>query len=301
MTTAWLAQRERGSTFALYLIVWIARALGRRVARAVLYPICAYFVCFSFAARCASRDYLRRVLGREPALREVFRHYHTFAAVVLDRVFLLSGRDEDFTISLDNEAAVSALFARREGCVLLSAHFGSFEVLRAIGQKCPGLEMRLAMYEANAKKISRIMAVLNPAATDMIIALGTPEAMLHISAALDRGAFVGMLADRLRQLGKRVRCDFLGAPASFPTGPLQVACALGRPVVLGFGVYVGDRRYAVQFESLVESWPQDRNLRAAAVEEAVRRYAARLEQHCREAPYNWFNFYDFWSEDAASR
>jgi predicted LPLAT superfamily acyltransferase len=30
------------------------------------------------------------------------------------------------------------------------------------------------------------------------------------------------------------------------------------------------------------------------VEDAVRLYASRLEHYCRDAPYNWFNFYDFW-------
>jgi predicted LPLAT superfamily acyltransferase len=24
------------------------------------------------------------------------------------------------------------------------------------------------------------------------------------------------------------------------------------------------------------------------------RYVERLEHYCRLAPYNWFNFYDFW-------
>ncbi len=29
----------------------------------------------------------------------------------------------------------------------------------------------------------------------------------------------------------------------------------------------------------------------------VARYAQRLEHHARSAPYNWFNFYDFWQSD----
>jgi predicted LPLAT superfamily acyltransferase len=32
------------------------------------------------------------------------------------------------------------------------------------------------------------------------------------------------------------------------------------------------------------------------IREAVERYAARLEALCRESPFNWFNFYDFWDE-----
>ena len=32
-----------------------------------------------------------------------------------------------------------------------------------------------------------------------------------------------------------------------------------------------------------------------AIEEAVTRYAKRLEHYAREAPSNWFNFHDFWT------
>ena len=34
--------------------------------------------------------------------------------------------------------------------------------------------------------------------------------------------------------------------------------------------------------------------REAAMHVAIERYAERLSQHCRQTPYNWFNFYDFW-------
>ena len=37
---------------------------------------------------------------------------------------------------------------------------------------------------------------------------------------------------------------------------------------------------------------------ALQVAEAFGRYAARLEAVCRAHPYNWFNFYDFWREEA---
>ena len=34
--------------------------------------------------------------------------------------------------------------------------------------------------------------------------------------------------------------------------------------------------------------------REAAVEAAVRLFARKLEEQCRQEPYNWFNFFDFW-------
>jgi predicted LPLAT superfamily acyltransferase len=86
----WVKYPERGSRLAMRLAAWLMLALGRPVARLLLYPICAYFVVFSRRARKASAGYLRRVLGRQPGARDVFRHYHTFASTIQDRVYLLA-------------------------------------------------------------------------------------------------------------------------------------------------------------------------------------------------------------------
>jgi predicted LPLAT superfamily acyltransferase len=40
----------------------------------------------------------------------------------------------------------------------------------------------------------------------------------------------------------------------------------------------------------------DRSKRDAVIRECAARYAQRLEHYCRLAPYNWFNFYDFWND-----
>ena len=55
MSGAWLEQRERGSLAAMRLITWITLTLGRRIGRALLYPICLYFIVFSPRASSASR------------------------------------------------------------------------------------------------------------------------------------------------------------------------------------------------------------------------------------------------------
>jgi predicted LPLAT superfamily acyltransferase len=235
------------------------------------------------------------VLGRPPTLREVFRHYHTFAAVLLDRIQFLAGGGAELDVQVVNESIMDDVLHQGRGCVLLGAHFGSFEMLRAVGISHPGTEVRLVMYEKNAVTTGRVLAALNPALAEMIIPLGKPEAGLRISEALDRGAFVGILADRSRGQEAHLMCDFLGQPAPFPLRPLQLAAALKRPLVMGFGAYLGDRRYRAEFELLVDAWPEDRAQRKLVVEEATRRYAASLEQHCRRTPYNWFNFYDFWT------
>ena len=41
--------------------------------------------------------------------------------------------------------------------------------------------------------------------------------------------------------------------------------------------------------------------REEAVREIVQHYADRLAHHARNAPYNWFNFYDFWHSQSNVR
>ncbi|MDH5222800.1 MAG: acyl-CoA synthetase, partial [Betaproteobacteria bacterium] len=82
MTAAWRARPERSHRQILRLMRWIALALGRGVARAVLHPITAYYLAFAPRERRASGAYLARVLGRPSTLAERYRHFHSFAATI---------------------------------------------------------------------------------------------------------------------------------------------------------------------------------------------------------------------------
>jgi hypothetical protein len=70
-------------------------------------------------------------------------------------------------------------------------------------------------------------------------------------------------------------------------------------VVLAFGLYRGGNRYDLAFESFSDGLHIPRAERAQALSALIRRYATRLEHYARLAPYNWFNFYDFWNDPAA--
>lgn len=290
-TPEWVARPERSNVPTIRLIVWIALNLGRPAARALLLPISAYFLLFSArAARAASCAYLEKVLGRKPGVRDLYRHYHTFASVILDRVFLLGGRLDKLDVRLENTEAVQAALAPGRGCILLGAHVGSFEAIRAAGQQRQMPPGNLVMYEENARKLNAVLHVIDPGLAQRIIALGKPNAMLKVRDALARGEFVGMLADRVIEGEGSVACEFLGEPARFPTGPLRMAALMKAPVVVMAALYLGGNRYQVHFDPL----PLPQQATEAEIASAVQAYAARIEHYCRIAPYNWFNFYDFW-------
>lgn len=288
----WLTHRERGSTTLLRWMTFLSLRLGRPGGRFFLYFIAAYFFLFAPTARRHARVYLRRVLGRAPTALERFHHILTFATTTHDRVYLMKDRLQLFDITIEGEQVVKRALDAGKGAFLMGSHVGSFDIVRAVGQRQPGLRVAMAMYEENARKVSDMLAAINPAAKPEVIALGHMDAMLKIREYLDRGTFVGVLGDRTLGNEASRHVQFLGAPARFPIGAMRAAAILRRPVIFMIGLYRGRNRYHVVFEPLADFSAIEH--RDAAVQEAIERYARLLEKHVRSDPLNWFNFFDFW-------
>jgi predicted LPLAT superfamily acyltransferase len=301
--SAWAQQSERGNPFAVRLMAWIAVAFGRRIARGVLHPVTVYYLLFAAQARRQSARYLARALGRPPTLADRYRHVFTFAAAVLDRVYLARGRLQDFDLRLDGAPLMDELVAQGRGALLIGAHLGSFEALHAVGASRPNLRVAMAMYPDNARMIHETLQAIAPDFHLDIIPIGRPSSTLAVRDWLDTGGLVGMLGDRVlaaeRARTGLVELPFLGQAACFSDGPFRLALLLKRRLVFMVGLYRGGNRYDVRFEPLADfsAPPADAQARDNLLRDAMRVYVQRLERLCREAPYNWFNFYDFWNED----
>ncbi len=288
----WAQRKERGNMAALRLMTWIALHLGRRISRLVLLPIVAYFYAFSPSARAASRQYLARIPGQSSGALAVFKHLHAFAAVTLDRLFLLNGRMDLFDIRIQDVNNAVAVAVSGSGFLLMGAHMGSFECVRSIARDHP-IQMVLLMYEENSRNIKQMLQAINPQAQQDIISLGQPGSMLMVKERLGEGALIGILGDRSLDDSGHVAVDFLGSTASFPLGPFRMAAMLRKPVYFMAGIYLGGNRYCTHIE-LVMDFSDPTLDRAQAPVQALQRYVQLIEAHCKAAPYNWFNFFDFW-------
>jgi predicted LPLAT superfamily acyltransferase len=295
---SWKTRKERSNLFTVRMARRLTQLLPRQAGRWLLYPTVWYFLVATPKARAASLQFLKRVLPHRPGLRELFRHYLHFATAVMDRAYLLRDDLEGFQIEIVGEATVEKVRQANQGGFLVGAHLGSFEALRALGREnLDQPRIVMVMYEQNARMINEALSALNPNLQQDIIGLGSVDSMIRVKHALDGGAMVGILADRLLETecspaDQRI-LPFLGRPAAFPVGPFRMAALLRRPVVLMLGLYLGGNRYRLVFEDLYD-FSTVRANRQAAVEEAMIRYVGRLEHYTRAYPYNWFNFYDVW-------
>ncbi len=292
---AWAQRPERSSMAVLRLMVWLSLTLGRRLSRLVLYFIAAYFVVFAPSAKRASKTFLTRALGRVARLPDGFRHVLTFATVVHDRVYWLRGRFDLFDVKISGEEHIAALRAEGRGIVLVGGHFGSFEALRVLGER-HGIDAKMLMYPDNARMVMAVLAAINPALIDSVIALGRPESVLHAREHLVAGGCVGILADRTLDDQNTRSVSFLGEPAPFPLGPFRLAAMLRAPVVFMAGSYLGGNRYHLHFEPVLDFVDIAAPGREVAIFDAQDRFVDLLQTHCQKTPWNWFNFYDFWHD-----
>jgi predicted LPLAT superfamily acyltransferase len=283
-------------------MAFISLRLGRTLSRIPLYGIAVYFYLFAPSARRHSRRYLRLALGRHPKARDRFRQILSFATTIHDRVYLINGQFEIFNITLQGEDLMLAQSDSGRGALLMGAHMGSFEVMHSLGRSQRGLQVSMAMYEENARKINATLAAINPRLLADIVPLGRIDAMLTIAERIERGAFVGVLSDRTLGREPVQAVTLLGEQAYLPTGPMRAAAILRCPVFFMAGLYRGGNRYHVVFEPVADFSATAAGVRSAAVRSAIERYAAVLEHYCRSDPYNWFNFHDFWrAPDGAPR
>jgi predicted LPLAT superfamily acyltransferase len=298
-TEVWETQRERSTPRTMRLVLWLALHLGRRLMRLLLFPIVAYFLVTGGEAARASQAFLSHALGRKPSLAERVRHWYSFAAVMLDRIFLLSGQDGALAIEIERDDIVLEATRQGRGALLLVSHFGSFDVMRVTGLQRHQLPLRIVLDRQHGAMFTQVLEALNPALAAGVIDASQrgPALALSLKEALDQGHLLGLMGDRTHAGQRTVRVQFMQRPARLPEHPWILASVLQVPVILAFGIYEGGNRYRIRFELLAQHVLLPHADRSNAVRNYAQAYAHRLEAQVRMAPYNWFNFFDFWSDE----
>ena len=291
--TDWTRVAEKGSVLGLQIIWWVCRVLGRPAVRTLVRGVALYYVCSDPELRRVSREFQRRV-GRRGTFGDTYRHVLRFSFCIVDRLFLLNGQTELFEIESHGDDLLRATLESGQGAILVGAHFGSFEALRARAQE-DAFPLSIVGYFENAQRINALLASLGPELATRVIHV-EPQGVSHmmkIRECIRAGELVGFLGDRMAPGAEGVRVPFLGAEVEFPTGAFAVAAALGCPVFVAFCTSDGANGYEIHCEPFGELASVSRADRPEVVRDAVARYARSLETRVLASPDNWFNFYDF--------
>ena len=295
-TENWQQQKERNNPFFLEMLVWLALHLGRNLVFPVLVIIAFYFCFFAREPKKASRYYLKKVLPNKPSFIHVWKHFYTFARVSVDRLYFLSGRTEKFDIHLSGNAQIDELFKRKQGGFLVVSHVGSFEVMRVMAAQNCAPPIHILLDRDHNPNVMKVIERLSPDLASRIVDARTPapQLALTLNEIVQSGGLVGIMVDRAREQEKTQDLLFLNETAQFPVNPWLIALMLNAPIISCMGIFMGGNKYFVEFEHLHDGARVSKKLRQETMLMLMTRYFSRIEEHLKQAPFNWFNFYEFW-------
>lgn len=286
------------------------RLVGRPLSLVLVHAIVLYYFLTLGSARRASRAYLRRIasrpeglvaLGRRPSILASFIHFRAFSLSIFDRIELWFGREDRLRFQVFGREHYDRLLTPECGGIIIGSHLGSFDALRALSRQ-DGRVVNVVMFTRNAPRINAFFEQLSPNAQMRVIHADSyaPETVLQIRSCVARGEIVAMLGDRMEpgDRGRSFQVSFLGDPVAFPTAPYWLAGLLECPLFFMVALREEDGLYRVFAEVLSEKVQFEQRTREENIRELVVLYANRLEHYCDTAPYQWFNFFDFWNEES---
>ena len=227
MSARWAGIAERGSALGIRLMAASLRLLGARAARLLLYPVVAYFLVTSPAARRASDEYftrLRQFAGPQAALPAPgwgsrFRHMLAFAESALHKLAAWSGRSDLARVRFPARAELGAALAGGRGALLIGAHLGNLEMSRALAAVDGKVTVNAVVYAEHGLRFFGALARSSPDfGVNLIhVAEVTPAVGIALKEKVDRGELLVIVGDRTPagEDGRVCEVEFLGAPAAF--------------------------------------------------------------------------------------
>jgi len=184
-------------------------------------------------------------------------------------------------LSMKGRENLQAIRDRGKGAVMVTGHFGSWELMGALIAS-EGWPIDYLVGEQHNLKVNSLMNSHRTMFGIGLIELGV--AARGVFKAVKNGRMVCMLSDQ--DAGSDgVIVQFLGRPASTPKGPAAFSLKTGAPLACGFIIRDGLRQTII-IEPPIEIEP------SGDKDEDIRRltqaYTLTLEKYVRQYPDHWF-------------
>jgi predicted LPLAT superfamily acyltransferase len=239
--------------------------------------------------RAHSREYLKTITGREPSLREIFRHFFAFEEFLMLRLRVARGLAHRGDLAAD-ATGFRELLVSGEPALLGTFHFGHSDLTGfLLGRQ----ERRRVFMVRQRVGNSHDTDVLGARFAEWVtfIWVNEPENLLFaLKDAVAAGGSVALNCDRLEFSAKTEAFDFLGAKRLFPFTIYHLALIFRVPVVLCVGRPAGPGHSTVHSSTLFRPDEQGKASNLARARAHFQEFLTRVEGFLREDPLLWFNF-----------
>jgi len=321
----WSQHKEKAAGYwHVKLLLVLFKLFPVVIMRILAFPVGFFYFLFSKRARTESKRYLQKaapLVTRQDTAKKCLspfgplRHIVSFSLALVEKLQSWGGKFQFKNIHFQNDD-INELIQTLEdgkGVFLITSHLGNIELLRglasfnrtAVSRKTPITAVIDTKVNEN---FSRMLKELNPESSFDIINAAEigPHTAVILEEQLANGAMVTIAGDRTAANGntdgKKFMISFLGEPAPFSPGIFYLAALLKAPVYFVFAFRRGDLSIKPEYDMHVHkntlSFECSRKERYAQSALLADSFAAALENYCKQTPFQWYNFYDFWSKEA---
>ena len=231
------------------------------------------------------------VLGPRPrwrALWDAYGVFREFARSLTEAMEQWGPRPKPLQLDVVGQDICQAALAAGRGLVVLTGHFGSWEVgARGITRLGRPLNM-VTGFESNATVRDFVHDMRTRHGFRVIYSAQSHFTGLPILHALRRNEVVGLQIEPWGPMPGTYEVPFFGRPTRFQLGPFEIARIAKAPIVAVFALRTGIRSYQLQVAGHWE--PRTRAEATAALKEAVAVYEGLVRAH----PSQWLFFEDVW-------
>jgi KDO2-lipid IV(A) lauroyltransferase len=249
-----------------------------------------------YAIARAQRDAVARnqhqVGGPVGRLAEHWRAYRVFAEFarsITESMEQWGPRPKPLDLTIRNREIFEDALAEHRGLVVVTGHFGSWEVATRVMTHLGRPMNMVTADETNPTVRDFNHAMRTRHGFNIIYSGRSLFAGLPILQALRRDEIVGMQIEPWGPLSGSHLTEFCGRATRVQLGPFTVARLAKAPLVTVFALRTGIRRYELRVEGRWD--PRTPAESVTALEESVAAY----ERLIREHPGQWMMFEDVWT------
>ncbi len=302
----WGKQQEQGNLLGLKIMLTSYKLFGKRFFLYLLHPVIVFFTLFSTTQYQASKQYLQRQAryvknDKTIGWKQVYKHFYEFGVSAIDKISSWMGDFPESEVTIHNNEFFDDIIEKKKGAIFIGSHLGNIELSRYLGfQRRSEIQLNALVYTKHAVKFQEVMSENAPDVKLNLIDVSNfgVDTTLLLQQKIEQGEIIIIVGDRTSvNNDSRVHSiDFLGEKAPFAEGPFILASILNCPVYLLF-CHKEEGLYNIYLEKFADSLKFPRAMRNQLLAEKVQKYADRLAYYCNRAPYQWFNFYDFWKAE----
>ena len=304
----WQKVEEIGSISSLKLMAFLLKICPHWLIVCIAYPISfGYWIC-SKKAREAIRIFSKHLYKTCGKKVNSWKLILSFSITLIEKGESWSNKMKYkyFHFKDDDFNEYEAHLKTGKGAIVFVSHLGSSEQLRAIsdeminrhiGHELPVLSI---VDFDGTDKFNNMIKQINPSSMMNLMSIKDIDitSIEVMEDVLSKGGLVIIAGDRSGS--KNSKFTFLGDEASFPEGAFLIASLLNYPSFFISSLRTRNFGFRRSYEIFCDKISdgkviESRKERRIAMTETMKKFVARLENLTIKYPYQWYNFYNFWS------